>query len=83
MRRASGEEKGARSKTTQGEGDEVGRPMLLTSIGLNLRLDCRLSSRMAIWPRYFAGIEEKNTPKSEQLLRDIVPSFRRLVKSAQ
>ena len=37
MRQNSGEEKGARSKTTQ-RGDEVGRLVILTSIGLNLPL---------------------------------------------
>ena len=42
----SGQEKGAYAR----RGDEVGRLVILTSIGLNLPLDCRLGSRMAIWP---------------------------------
>ena len=48
-------------------GDEVGRLAELTSIGLNLPLGLRLRSRVAIWPCSFTSIEEKNTPKSEQL----------------
>ena len=36
-------------------------------MGLNLPLGHRMSSRMAVWPCKFTGIEGKNTLKSEQL----------------
>ena len=48
-------------------GDDVGRLVELTSIGLNLSLDRQLRSQIAILPCYFTGIEEKDTPTSEQL----------------
>ena len=54
--------RGARSKTTQGEGMRS-----TSSWSWKSPLDRRLTSRMATRPFQFTGMEEKHTPKSELL----------------
>ena len=58
----SGQEKGARSKTTQGEGIRS-----TSSWSWESPLDRRLRTRMATRPIQFTGTEERHTPKCELL----------------
>ena len=62
-----GQEKGARSKTTQGEGMRSTSSWDLTSIVWKSPLNRLLMSRMASGPFQFKGMDEGNTPKSEML----------------
>ena len=62
-----GQEKRARSKTTQGEGMRSTSTWIWASITWKSPLDRRLRSRMATRPFQFTGMEERNTPKSELL----------------
>ena len=66
-----GQEKGARSKTTQGEGMRSSSSWNQASIGWKSPLDRRLRSRMATRPFQFTGMEERHTPKSELLRVEI------------
>ncbi len=64
----SGQEKGARSKTTQGEGMRSTSSWRFGIDRLESPLDCLLRSRMATRPIQFTDMEERHTPKSELLL---------------
>ena len=63
----SGQEKGARSKTTQGEGMRPRSSWVWASIGWKSPLDRPLRTRLATRPIQFTGMEERHTPKSELL----------------
>ena len=50
-----------------GQGDEVDQVVDLTPIVWKAPLDRRLRSRMATPPFQFTGMDQRNTPNSEQL----------------
>ena len=51
----------------KGQGDEVDQVVDLTPIVWKAPLDRRLRSRMATPPFQFTGMDQRNTPNSEQL----------------
>ena len=57
-----------------GQGDEVDQVVDLTPIDWRAPLTGRLRSRMATPPFQFTGVDERSTPKSEQLPMN--PDFR-------